>query len=96
LTRPRDFWQPARSPGAAALWGLSGNQDSSSRLPRGERSSPLLREKGEHQQLFLAVPRSSNRAKGEEEDFTAHTPTQGHVPAPGGLSIQKGFLLVAS
>lgn len=61
-----------------------------------ERLSPHLREKGKRWQLFLAVPRNSNKAKGEEEDFTARPSTQGHVPIPGGLSGQTGFLLVAS
>lgn len=55
--------------------GLSGMQGFSAKLLRGEELSPSLRKKGEHQQLFLEVPRGCNRAKGEEDDFTAHAST---------------------
>ena len=77
-SRLRDFWPPRRCPGAATPWGLSGNQSSSAKLLR-EGLSPRLREKGKCQQLSLAVPQNSNRAKGKEEDFTAHPSTQGHA-----------------
>ena len=53
-----------------------------------EKDSALASERKQHQQLFLAVPRSSNRAEGEEEDFTALPPSWGYIPAPGSLSIQ--------
>lgn len=68
---------------------------SSARLLRGERLGSRLREKGEHQQLFLAVPKDSNGAEGKE-DIAAHPSSQQHVPAPGGLRRQKGFSRVAS
>lgn len=58
-------------------------------MPGGWVDSALRDKDRQWQQLFLAVMRSSNRAKGKGEDFTAHQ-------ASGNLSIQTDFLLAAS
>lgn len=91
LPKPRDFWQPRRSPRAATLWGLSGTQGSLAAQRRRTQPLPEFREKTEHPQLFLAAPRSSIRAAGEETSL--HSPHRGPVPAPGGLAYRGVFVL---
>lgn len=93
LPKPRDFWQPRRSPRAATLWGLSGTQGSLAAQRRRTQPLPEFREKTASTAFSGSAQKQHQGSR--RGDLAALAPP-GSRPCTRRPSVQRGFCLVSS